>query len=58
MSNVNDVLYFLDVLAPFDTSMGFDNTGILVGGKNKTVSKILLTLDVTREAVEKAKNIG
>lgn len=58
MSNVNDVLYFLDVLAPFDTSMGFDNTGILVGGKNKKVSKILLTLDVTREAVEKAKNIG
>ena len=41
MSNVNDVLYFLDVLAPFDTSMGFDNTGILVGGKNKKVSKIL-----------------
>lgn len=58
MSNVNDVLYFLDVLAPFNTSMGFDNTGILVGGKNKKVSKILLTLDVTREAVEKAKNIG
>lgn len=58
MSNVNDVLYFLDVLAPFDTSMGFDNTGILIGGKNKKVSKILLTLDVTREAVEKAKNIG
>ena len=58
MSNVNDVLYFLDVLAPFDTSMGFDNTGILVGGKNKKVSKILLTLDVTREAVEKAISIG
>ena len=58
MSNVNDVLYFLDVLAPFDSSMGFDNTGILVGGKNKSVSKILLTLDVTREAVDQAVKIG
>lgn len=58
MSNVNDVLYFLDVLAPFDSSMGFDNTGILIGGKNKRVSKILLTLDVTREAVEKAISVG
>ncbi len=58
MSNVNDVLYFLDVLAPFESSMGFDNTGILIGGKNKKVSKILLTLDVTREAVEKAIETG
>lgn len=58
MSNVNDVLYFLDVLAPFESSMGFDNTGMLVGGKNKTVSKIILTLDVTRDAIAYAKKAG
>lgn len=58
MSNVNDVLYFLDVLAPFESSMGFDNTGMLVGGKNKTVSKIILTLDVTRDAIAYAKKTG
>ena len=58
MAKVNDVLYFLDVLAPFETSMGFDNTGLLVGGKDKTVNKILLTLDVTAEAVQKAADLG
>lgn len=58
MSTVNDVLYFLDVLAPFDSSMGFDNTGMLVGGKTKKVSRILLTLDVTRKAIQRAVDIG
>ena len=58
MSKVNDVLYFLDVLAPFDTSMGFDNTGLLIGGKERKVNKILLTLDVTADAVKKAAEIG
>lgn len=58
MATVNDVLYFMDMLAPFDSSMGFDNTGLLVGDENGKVKKILLTLDVTREAVAEAKKVG
>lgn len=58
MAKVNDVLYFMDMLAPFETSMGFDNTGLLVGDEKGDVKKILLTLDVTREAVNKAVEAG
>ncbi len=47
----------IDALAPFGSSMGWDNTGLLVGSSAAEVSGILVTLDVTPAAVEKAKTM-
>lgn len=55
---VNDIYNFLDRLYPFDKACEFDNAGLLVGNKNKTVTKILVTLDCTQKSVKKAIAIG
>ena len=58
MTTVDDIYKFIDEIAPFNTAMDFDNCGLLVGGKDNIVNKVLLSLDITREVVEEANNIG
>ena len=48
----------INQLAPFQTQMGFDNAGILIGSPQKSVTKIGVVLDVTMEAVEYAASHG
>ncbi|MBQ6052454.1 MAG: Nif3-like dinuclear metal center hexameric protein [Clostridia bacterium] len=55
---VIDIYNYIDSIAPFSTAMDFDNVGLLVGDPNKTVNKILVTLDITDGAVDKAKKYG
>ena len=58
MTTIADIYTFIDSFAPFDTALGFDNVGILVGDKNAAVKKVLLTLDVNKEVIAEAKYIG
>ena len=51
---VKDIFEFIDSLAPFSTQCDWDNSGMLVGDRNKTVKKIAVVLDITTEAIEKA----
>jgi dinuclear metal center YbgI/SA1388 family protein len=51
---VNDVIHILEELAPLSYSEDFDNTGLLVGEANETVSGILVTLDTLEEVVDEA----
>ncbi len=44
----------IDRLAPFGSCMEWDNVGLLVGEREAPVNGILVTLDVTPAAVEKA----
>ena len=55
---VEDVYKFLDKIAPFDTAMGFDNCGLLVGDMKQSVKKVLLALDITVQVVKEAKRLG
>lgn len=55
---VKDVYNFLDKIAPFSTSMDFDNCGLLVGHMDETLDKVLLSLDITSEVIREAKEIG
>lgn len=55
---VGDVYRFIDKLAPFATQDGFDNSGLLVGGMEATVSKIAVCLDITRKVAEEAAMRG
>ena len=57
MTTIKDIYDFIDSFAPFDTALDFDNVGILVGDKNATVKKALLSLDVTEEVIEEADHI-
>ncbi|SRX54086.1 Nif3-like dinuclear metal center hexameric protein [Aequorivita sp. CIP111184] len=58
---VKEVIALLEELAPLSYSEDFDNTGLLVGDANATVSGILVTLDtlekVVDEAIEKKCNL-
>ncbi len=48
----------IDKAAPFRYAMDFDNAGFLVGDLEKEITKVLLCLDVTKQALDKAEKIG
>ena len=58
MATVKSIYEFLDKIAPFNTALEFDNCGLLVGDFNKEADKVLLTLDITKNVVEEAREIG
>lgn len=58
MTTVLDIYNYIDSFAPFETAESYDNVGILVGDKNQTVSKALVSLDITREVVREAEKLG
>ncbi|MGA1679009.1 MAG: Nif3-like dinuclear metal center hexameric protein, partial [Candidatus Nanopelagicales bacterium] len=53
---VSDIAKILDGLYPPDLAQEWDVNGLNLGSTNKSVSKILLTVDVTKAVVEEAIN--
>jgi len=53
-----DVYRWIDSFAPFDTQEEYDNSGLLLGDAEQTVSKILFALDATPAAAAEAVRIG
>ena len=51
---IKDVIAQLEELSPLSYSEDFDNTGLLVGDENATVSGILVTLDTLEAVVDEA----
>ena len=58
MTTVRDILNFTETFAPLATAADFDNCGVLVGRKDINVTKVLLALDITKDVVMEAKNMG
>lgn len=58
MATVRDIYEFIDSFAPFCTQMSFDNSGLLVGDEKAQVTRALLTLDISGEAVREAEKLG
>lgn len=58
MITVRDIYNILDAVAPFSTQESYDNSGLLVGDANSTVSHVLLALDITTPVVAEAAAIG
>ena len=56
MATVNDILIFLETLAPRHMKMDWDNVGLLCGSRKTEVTKVLIALDpfegVCKEAVD------
>ncbi len=58
MTTINDIVSYFETFAPKETAMDFDNVGLLVGDKNKAVTNVLVTLDITCEVVYEAEKNG
>lgn len=58
MITVNDVLNFLNTVAPPSMKMDWDNVGLLCGGRQNPVTKILVALDPFEAVCEEAREIG
>lgn len=54
MLTVQQVYEFIDARAPFETQVAYDNSGLLVGDPNRTVTGIHLALDVTDAVIDEA----
>ena len=58
MTTVRDILNSTEAFAPLSTAADFDNCGVLVGSKEQKVTKVLLSLDITKAVVNEAKDMG
>ena len=45
MATVNDILKFVETLAPRSMKMDWDNVGLLCGSRRQEVTKVLVALD-------------
>ena len=55
---VKDIFLFMNKIAPFEKSMKFDNCGLLIGDANNEVKKVLVALDITKNVIKEASEIG
>ena len=55
---VYDIYRHVDSLFPFSSAAEYDNVGLLIGDMDASVIRVLVTLDCTKSAAEKAKEIG
>ena len=58
MVTVNDILTYLNTLAPASMKMDWDNVGLLCGSRNQQVKKILVALDPFESVCKEAAAIG
>lgn len=58
MTKISDILKFFESFAPCENAMDFDNVGLLVGSESTSVTKALLALDITKDVVLEAKQMG
>ncbi len=58
MTTVNDVLQYLELLAPRELKMDWDNVGLLCGSRRQSVETILVALDPFEDVCAEAERIG
>ena len=56
--NVSDIESFLNEVFPPENALSYDNVGLIAGDRDKIVSAILISLDLTDKAIEKARENG
>ena len=54
---IEQVYQRLDAWAPFGIQMDFDNAGFLVGRADRPVTRVLTSLDITREVIAEAARL-
>ena len=56
--NVNDIETYLNEVFPKENALEYDNVGLIAGDREKIVSAILVSLDLTAKAINAAKACG
>lgn len=54
MLNLTNLMNKLEEKYPLELAESWDNVGLLIGSKDKNISKVLVCLDITNNVVEKA----
>ncbi|MBQ3133298.1 MAG: Nif3-like dinuclear metal center hexameric protein [Clostridia bacterium] len=55
---IGEILAAIDAFAPFATAQEWDNSGLLIGSPETAVTRALVCLDITDDAIAEAKRIG
>ena len=55
---VNDIETFLNEVFPPENALDYDNVGLIAGNRDKVVSAILVSLDLTSKSIQAAKSCG
>lgn len=58
MTTVQDILDLIQTFAPLETAEEWDNVGLLVGRRGKTVRKVLVALDPFPAVIDEAETWG
>lgn len=58
MITVKDIYNYIDSFAPFETALGYDNTGLLMGDSTTQVKNVLVSLDITEDVLNEAHSMG
>lgn len=58
MTTIKQIYDFLNNFAPFENSLSFDNTGLLIGNPEIEIKKAILSLDITSKVINEAVSIG
>ncbi len=58
MVKVKDIIKKIEKFAPCELAYEWDNTGFIVGNREKEVKKVFLTLDVFKDTVDEAIRMG
>lgn len=55
---VREIANIIEINAPKEIALSFDNVGLLIGDYNAEVSGVVIAVDLTRDVIEKATKIG
>lgn len=55
---VGEIYDIIDGIFPFSTQVEYDNSGLLVGSRQQTVSRAAIMLDCTESGIKAAENFG
>ena len=57
MTKISDVYNIINRIAPFSLQENWDNSGLILGDMNKSIEKVVIALDITKEIITEAVNI-
>ncbi len=58
MTYIKDIMNFCNTFAPFNTQEEWDNSGLNIGNPDTKIKKVLLSLDITFDTLNEAKEKG
>ncbi len=58
MATVKEIRDWMNSIAPYELAEEWDNSGLLLGRTEETVTGVLVALDVTKEVLEEAEQSG